>query len=256
MFRLVCGDKVFNGLHAHSHIRDRAEAGLRGSVKTCVEETTYPTGKFLTTTEYDLDGRLLETRVSNPDGSELVTTKTYDADGRLVKVSSGRSGEPATESLCTYGERGMLKEITNADGKGNLTSYRYDEQGRKTEIKTFGAEVFERNRKGVLVAGSQWNAAQAGIGALEGGTVTTVFDERGLPIELQILDSQGQVVSRIVRTYDASGRIIGENQVQENPRRRPGYFPNSMTSNLKHGSRCSAEGMAQAYRSSTTPKGV
>lgn len=68
-----------------------------------------------------------------------------------------------------------------------------------------------------MVTGSLWDAAHTGIGALEGGSVTAVFDERDLPIELQILDSEGQVVSRFVRTYDASGRMIEENQIQENP---------------------------------------
>src|SRR5437899_1186642 len=77
---------------------DREEAGLRGSVRICVEETTYPTGKSLTTTEYGPDGRLLTTRASNSDGSECFTTKTYEADGRLVKTSSAKSGEPATET--------------------------------------------------------------------------------------------------------------------------------------------------------------
>src|SRR6266516_1975962 len=77
---------------------DREEAGLRGSVRICVEETTYPTGKSLTTTEYGPDGRLLTTRTSNSDGSECFTTKTYEADGRLVKTSSAKSGEPATET--------------------------------------------------------------------------------------------------------------------------------------------------------------
>jgi len=212
IFRRIWGEKAFS-----KQMTDREEAGLRGPVKTCVEETHYPNGKSLTTTEYGLDGRLLATRNSYADGSEWVTTKTYDADGRLVKTASGKSGEPANESLYTYDERGRPKEITNADGKGNLTSYRYDEQGRKTEIKTFGPEVFERNRKGVMVAGSLWDAAQTGIGALEGGSVTTVFDERGLPIELQILSSEGRVVSRFIRTYDANGRIMEENQIQENP---------------------------------------
>src|SRR2546430_3320664 len=70
---------------------DREEAGLRGSVRICVEETTYPTGKSLTTTEYGPDGRLLTTRASNSDGSECFTTKTYEADGRLVKTSSAKS---------------------------------------------------------------------------------------------------------------------------------------------------------------------
>jgi len=162
---------------------DREEAGLRGSVRICVEETTYPTGKSLTTTEYGPDGRLLTTRASNSEGSECFTTKTYEADGRLVKTSSAKSGEPATETLYAYDEAGRLKESRDADGEGNLTGYRYDQQGRKSEIKTFAPEVIERYRKGVLVAGSLWDAAQRGIGALKGGSVTTLIDERDLPIE-------------------------------------------------------------------------
>jgi YD repeat-containing protein len=196
---------------------DREEAGFRGSVRTYVKEVTYPTGKSLTTTEYGPDGRLLTIRTSNSDGSEWFTTKTYDADGRLVKTVSGKSGEPATETLYAYDEAGRLKEIRDADGKGNRTSYRYDEEGRKTEIKAFAPEVFERNRKGVIVAGSQWDGAQTGVGALEGGSVTTLYDERDLPIELQILNGDGRVVRRFVRIYDANGRIIGENQIQDNP---------------------------------------
>ena len=53
---------------------DREKAGLRGPVKSCVEETE----KRLTATEYGLDGRLLMTRTSNTD-SGRVTTKNYDA---------------------------------------------------------------------------------------------------------------------------------------------------------------------------------
>lgn len=196
---------------------DREEAGLRGSVRMCVEETTYATGKSLTTTEYGLDGRLLTTRTSNPDGSEWFTTKTYDADGRLVRTVSGKSGEPATETLYAYDEAGRLKEIRDADGKGNLTSYRYDRQGHKSEIKTFAPEVIERYRKSVLVEGSLWDAAQRGLGALKGGSVTTLFDERDLPIELQILDSEERLVTRFIRTYDANGRIIEEKHIEENP---------------------------------------
>ena len=218
IFGIVGGDKIFDGLRAHAHTTDREQAGLRGSVKTCVEESTYPTGKSLKTTEYDLDGRLLTTRISTADGSEWVTTKTYDADGRLVKTASGKSGKPGNAILYQYDEAGRLREIRDADGKGNRTSYRYEQQGRKTEIKTFGPEVFKRNREGMVVAGSQWDAAQTwGIGAVEGGSVTTVVDERDLPIELQILDSEGRMVKRFIRTYDSNGRIKEENQIEDNP---------------------------------------
>jgi YD repeat-containing protein len=72
--------------------------------------------------------------------------------------------------------------------------------------------------KGAIVVGmSPWDAAQRGIGAFERGSVTTLFDERDLPIEVQILDSEKRVVSRFIRAYDASGRIMEENQIQENP---------------------------------------
>jgi len=195
---------------------DREKAGLRGPVRTRVEETIYPGGKFLTTTEYSLDGRLLATRASNSDGSAWVTTQTYDADGRLVKTASGNSGERAAEILYTYDEGGRLKEIRDADGKGNRTSYRYDQQGHKTEIKRFAPEVIERNRGGITTE-SLWDAAQMGIGVPTGGSVTTLYNDRDLPIEEQILDSEGRVVSRFIRTYDANGRIMEENQIQENP---------------------------------------
>jgi YD repeat-containing protein len=195
---------------------DREKAGLRGPVRTRVEETIYPGGKFLTTTEYSLDGRFLATRASNPDGSAWVTTQTYDADGRLVKTASGNSGERAAEILYTYDEGGRLKEIRDADGKGNRTSYRYDQQGHKTEIKGFAPEVIERNRGGITTE-SLWDAAQMGIGVPTGGSVTTLYNDRDLPIEEQILDSEGRVVSRFNRTYDANGRIMEENQIQENP---------------------------------------
>ena len=85
---------------------DREKAGLRGPVKTCVEETTYPPGKRLTTTEYGLDGRLLTTHASNPDGSEWVTTQTYDAEGRLLTkrfVSASFSDEVINRSYDAAG---------------------------------------------------------------------------------------------------------------------------------------------------------
>ncbi len=199
-----------------SHMTDREKAGLRGPVRTRVEETIYPGGKFLTATEYSLDGRLLATRASNPDGSGWVTTQSYDADGRLVKTASGKSGEPSAEILYTYDEGGRPKETRDADGKGNRTSYRYDQQGRKTEIQRFAPEVIERNQRSISTD-SLWDAAQRGVGVTTGGSVTTLYDDRDLPTEVQILDSEGRVISRFIRTYDVNGRIMEENQIQENP---------------------------------------
>ena len=96
------------------------------------------------------------------------------------------------------------------------TGYRHDQQGRKTAIKTFAPEVLERFRRGVITD-SLWRGAEMGIGVPTGGSVTTVYDERDLPIEMQILDNQGRIVTQFVRTYDANGRILEEHQALVNP---------------------------------------
>lgn len=93
---------------------DREKAELRGPVAICVQEVDRGDGrKSSTTTEYSLDGKLLATRTSHPDGSEWIITQTYDADGRLVKIISGKMGEPSAESLYAYDEGGRLLTITN-----------------------------------------------------------------------------------------------------------------------------------------------
>ena len=59
-------------------VSDREKVGLRGPVRTCVEENSLPDGnKYSTASEYTPDGKLLSTRVSNPDGSEWLTKYTY-----------------------------------------------------------------------------------------------------------------------------------------------------------------------------------
>ena len=126
------------------NLTDREQAELRGSVKTCVEETIGPRRKSLKTTEYDLDGRLRTTRTSYAD-SGWVTTDNYDSGGRLVKTSWAKSGEPTTETLFAYDEAGKVKEIRVANGKGNLTSSRYDQQGRWTTYDADG-RIMEENQ--------------------------------------------------------------------------------------------------------------
>jgi len=71
-----------------------------------------------------------------------------------------------------------------------------------------------------MVVASEFGSShdvRLGGGVPTDGSVTTLSDERDLPIELQILDSQDRVIPRFVRTYDANGRIMEENQIQENP---------------------------------------
>jgi hypothetical protein len=50
-----------------------------------------------------------------------------------------------------------------------------------------------------------------------GGSVATRHNESDHAIELIVLDSGGRVVSRIVQTYDESGRVLNEKALTENP---------------------------------------
>jgi YD repeat-containing protein len=199
-------------------VSDRQKAGLRGPARTCIEEYNLPDGKkYWTTTEYSPDGTLLTTRTRDPDGSEWLTTRTYHADGRLAKVVSGKLGEPGSETVYAYNEAGRLLAISNNGGEGGRTDFHYDEQGHKTSIQNFDPKVLERAQNSML-SGSPWEAAVgAGIGVPLGGNLATIYDENDQPTEAQIRDATGRLVSRFVRKYDANGRLVEEDPVEENP---------------------------------------
>jgi hypothetical protein len=194
---------------------DREKVGLRGPVRTYVEETILPDGsKYSTTTEYSPDGKLLATRTSQPDGSEWVTTNTYDTNCRLVKTVSGKLGEPDTAMRSDYDETGRLLTITNNPEKGGSADFHYSEQGRRTTVQSFAPETLQRASS---MYGGPYAAVRAGFGVPVGGKVTTIYDDKGQPTEAQIRNGEGRILSRVVRSYDAHGRIIEEKHIQENP---------------------------------------
>ncbi len=200
-------------------VSDREKAELRGPVRTCVLEAVgLPDGrgKYSTTTEYSSDGRLLKSSNTNSDGTGWIKTQTYDADGRLTRTSWGKVGEPGDESLYAYDGTGRLLSITSHPEKSGRIDFQYDEQGRKTSIQSFDPEALQRAQK-TAFAVPAWDAALAGGGVPVGGKTITTFNENDQPTEVQISDSQGRIVTRIVRSYDANGRIIEEKQIQENP---------------------------------------
>jgi hypothetical protein len=155
---------------------DREKAGLRGTVKTCVEESVNPSAEFLISREYSPDGQLLAARLRQ-NGSEQV--------------------------------------IANDVGEGS--GFFQDEHGRKVAVKTFDPKTLQRGRAALAMGVSLWDAALTGHGVPVGGKVRTTYNQDDQPTELQILDGEGQVLSRVVRTYDADGRIIEEKPICENP---------------------------------------
>jgi len=144
-----------------------------------------------------------------------VITHTYDSDGRLAKITSGGSDDAATETLYVYDDAGRILSITNTADR-DRTDFRYDERGRKAAIKRFHPKTLEQLRNSGHTC-SAWDAALIGFGVPMGGTVTTIYDEKDRPVELQTTDADGCPVSRIVRTYNASGLVSEEKPIWENP---------------------------------------
>ncbi|MGD1024910.1 MAG: hypothetical protein ABR880_19155 [Candidatus Sulfotelmatobacter sp.] len=196
---------------------DREEAGLRGPVRTCVQETIFPNRESVltTTTEYSLDGKLLAVRFGNPDGSGWVTTHTYNAEGRLAKTTSGKSGESGVETLYAYDDAGRSLSIKNSQN-GDRTDFHYDEQGAKRAIQRFDPKTLQRAQNSAY-GGSAWNAAFAGFGVPVGGSVTTIYDENDRPVEAQIRDAEDHLVSRVLRTYNTAGLISEERPMLDDP---------------------------------------
>jgi YD repeat-containing protein len=202
---------------------DREKARLRGQVKTCMETSTFtgattgdgtqiPARKISYTTEYDVDGKVLSTRMLNSDGSEWVAQRNYDASGRMIRSNWGNNGETNAETVYSYDSRGRLLRITDSNRPDNHVTFHYDEHGRKTAMQMFSAADYRPN---VAVAGSPFEAL--GRPNLPGGgSTTTIYDEQDRPSEIQVHDAQGRLIQRAVRAYDKDGHVLEEHRILEN----------------------------------------
>jgi hypothetical protein len=197
---------------------DREQAGFRGPVKICVEDSTFSDQRVMrTTTEYRPDGKLLETRSDHGNGFTLMFTHEYDSYGRLIKIKPANSDYPNSEIVYVYDDAGRNLSITNT-ANGDRTDFEYD-GGRKVGIQRFDPKTLERSRS-CAYAVSAWDATTSGAGVPDGGTIATIYDDDDRPIEMQTRDAGGRIMSRILRTYNAAGLVIEEKPIVENAARR------------------------------------
>lgn len=204
----------------HQKLTDREQAGLRGPVKTCVEETAGYREKSVETTEYSLNGDFLSSRherngqlLYSRSESDWLETEVLDSKGRLVKKVYGQRGEPAAENLYSYDDEGRLLTLTISEHF--RFEYHYQADGGKISVQTFNPKMLERTRDSSYV-GSAFDAPRAGIGVPTGGSVTTIYDSGDRPTEMLVRSADGQLVTRFVRTYDAQGRVTEEKPLQQN----------------------------------------
>jgi YD repeat-containing protein len=236
---------------------DREKAGLRGPVRTCLEETIFPgtttrdgtqipERKSWYTTEYDVDGRVKVARSRNSDGSEWATRYAYDASGHLLKTAWSKEDEPSQETNYSYDGHGRQLHIIDSRTPDNPITFRYDERGRKTKVRVFRSAEYRPN---AFVAGSPFEVADMAPNLPGGGSATTIYDEDDHPTEIQIRDTQGKLVSRAVRIYDAQGRINEEKQILDNPET---MFPPETLEKFLEASGASREELREQLRGQLT----
>jgi len=204
----------------HQRLTTRERDGLRGAVKTCVEDAPTHHGRSVTSKEYGLDGELLSVR-SEMDGqplysfsaSDWLDTDVRDSQDRMVKKVYGRRGEPARENLYSYDDGGRLQTFTISEH--SRTEFHYPVDGGKISVQTFDPKTIEGIR-GAADAGSGWYEAEMGVGVPMGGNVTMIYDSGDRPTEMQVRSADGQLVTRMVRTYDAQGRLTEEKYLEQN----------------------------------------
>jgi YD repeat-containing protein len=134
------------------------------------------------------------------------------------KIKPANSDYPNSEMVYAYDDAGRSLSITNT-ANGDRTDFQYDEAGREVGVQRFDPKTLERSRN-CAYACSAWDTATSGAGIPLGGTIATVYDEGDRPIEMQTRDADGQILSRIVRTYNAAGLLIEEKPIVENAARR------------------------------------
>ncbi len=161
---------------------DRERAGLRGPVKAYS----------------DFFG----------DDAEPMRHAEYSADGRLL-VWRGRLVNGEVEQVYSYDATGKLISGTHS-GSGVTDEFHYDEQGKKTRVRTVPPRSPDR---GAGLSGPfVFENAEEGDCLTSGGSVTTSYNDDDQPIESLIRDAHGELLGKIVHNY-TNGRLIKETLV-------------------------------------------
>ena len=191
----------------------REKAELRGLVRQVTEERTTPAApghpeiKFSTTTEYDREGRILSTSHINSDNSQWTSTAQYDAQGRLLTTSSGQPGEPLVVTVYHYDGEGRLVDIEGTNSFNESTTFQYDERGRKTRIVKSTLPASPEGLYGSTAMSVSLEGDDLYYPVPHGGTTKTLYDDSDRATELQIYDSGGGMIQRLIRSYDDAGHI-------------------------------------------------
>lgn len=159
------------------------------------------------------------------DGRDVLTLKRsilFDRHGRAVAERNyGEDGELLGETRISYTRKGLVSAIHGTDSSDRVTwkyTYAYDEANALIEESAFDSEgrlegrlAYTRDRNGRVSRRTQYGAA--GEVSLEDAFQ---YDERGLLVARVTLYSDGKLLKRVLRYYDASSRLTVEERYDAN----------------------------------------
>jgi len=193
---------------------DREEAKLRGSVSECATERAYiyPDHDWVMHTRktFSSDGRLLEKRHRNPDGSEWSILCHYDDGGRMLRKEQF-TGNPSEYELLTYAydSLGRLERVTAQRGSEERVceSVRYSADGTCTTT-AYPRPLTDEQRRNT--SGSGESALHHSPDAV---AVMTLLDAHGRPVRRVLYDTDDRVIRRVAFRYNPRGLLAEEGEI-------------------------------------------
>lgn len=205
---------------------DKEKRGLRGRVASVKTETTELTRKdnqfsekpwLVETLAFDEEGQLLETTFHNSEHPDYSSKQTfsYDTTGKLIEQSFYYlNGKPGGKTVYIYDHEDKFVEESTFDVDGECIGKResvYHANGEKAEETFFDYRKHEPNTSYDygIDANPEYDHS---FTADDAHLIKTLYDLKGNPTELLFLNESGKVLSKVVFTTDADGRIIKDAQ--------------------------------------------
>jgi len=144
-----------------------------------------------------------------PNSSEWTNVYEYNDGNQLTTERAKQGGTITITKLYEYDSAGRISQIIMPDKNGQqrvAETYSYDAEGRKKKIMHIDPEL-PSGGCGTMFGVDGSDAAYGSPGAT---SITSIYDERGRPIEHLFHDSSGELITRVDFRHDERGNLVEE----------------------------------------------